>query len=115
MAAKNPAPTVRIVDDRGLDEGIALNAVAQRALSKLRTVLEAQAQLANQRKILEDKIKAALGDAELGTIRGVPQVSWKTAIVESISPTMLRKKYPDIARECSQMTTRRTFKILDTP
>jgi hypothetical protein len=58
-------------------------------------------------------IKAAMGEAEEATVGGVKVVTYKTAIRTSLSATLVKKGYPDVAAECTVMSEVRTFKLVD--
>lgn len=95
------------------DKPIALDRTAQAALRRLRTLREERDALSDKIKTEEGKIRAAMGDAEEATVRGVVVVTWKKAIRQSLSQTLLKKGYPEIAAECMVQSEVRTFKVLD--
>lgn len=61
--------------------------------------------------VVENSIRSILGDAEVGTVEGVPAVTWKVSHVTRVSSDKLREKYPDIAEECSTITAQRTIRV----
>ncbi|XVV05359.1 hypothetical protein ACQPW3_08185 [Actinosynnema sp. CA-248983] len=58
-------------------------------------------------------IKLRLGDAEVGTVNGVPVVSYRKALRITLSPRRVRELNPALARECEEITEVRTFLLLD--
>jgi predicted phage-related endonuclease len=92
---------------------VALPAPAQRALRELRELRAEADRLNDRRKVLEGRIKDALGDGEVGTVRGVPVVTYRKSIRSSLSATMVKKKYPEIVSECTEMREVRTLLLVD--
>lgn len=85
----------------------------QGAVRELRALADQERAIKERRGELERMVKDALGAAEIGTVGGKPVVSYVESIRTSVSATMIKKKYPEIASECSVLTAVRTFKILD--
>jgi predicted phage-related endonuclease len=85
----------------------------QAAIRELRAIKGQQTALADRAKELERTIKGALGDAEEATVGGIKVVTYRTAIRRTVSLTLLRKAYPEIADECTVQSEVRTFKILE--
>lgn len=90
-----------------------LDAKAQRALRELRALNAEKATISEKIKEREAKLKEALGDAEEGTVKGNVVVTWKRAIRQTTSLTLLKKGYPEIAAECLVQSEVRTFKVIE--
>lgn len=58
---------------------------------------------------LENEIKAALGDAEVGVFDGEPVVTWKTSTSRRVDTSALKAAHPDLAAEFTTETTSRRF------
>lgn len=110
MTASVPTTTSSNVEVTGsaveLDE---LSAV----LTYLREVTERHRHYAELRRKTEAMVKAALGDAEVGTVDGEPVVTYKSTERIAVSHRLLVQRYPAIARECEDITSVRTFRLLD--
>lgn len=65
-------------------------------LTALRAVKAEAKQLAEHQRALEAVVKVALGDAEVGTVRGVPAVTWRAA--KAVDAPALVAAHPD---ECA--------------
>ena len=72
------------------------------------------------RKIKEDernlegyknRLKMALGTAEVGTIEGRPVISWKNGSRETIDTKALRREAPGLAEQYTRVTMTRTFRV----
>jgi len=83
----------------------------QAAVRELREINDRKIADAARTKVLELVVKQALGDHEEGTIGGAKVVTWKTTIRTSLSATLIKKAYPEIARECTVDSVVRTFKL----
>lgn len=93
------------------DSAVSLDAVAAE-LVLLRQVEEQRAKLAELRTRLQDRIKAAMGTAEVGTLGGVPVVSHKSVLSIVLDQSDLKARYPDVAEDCLTITEARRFKLL---
>ena len=60
--------------------------------------------------VLEDSIKAVMGDEEL-LLAGSYKVSWKTFTSSRVDTTALKKALPDVAAAYTKTTTARRFSI----
>jgi putative phage-type endonuclease len=60
-------------------------------------------------KLAENAIKEAMTDAEVGTIRGIPVVTYKAQSKTGLDAKALRLAHPDIA---AQYETRSTYRVL---
>lgn len=65
------------------------------------------------REKLERDFKNRLGDATAGTIDGVPVITWRATVRESVSLSVLEERYPAIAAVCREAKPVRTFLLLD--
>lgn len=88
-----------------------LDAVAAE-LVLLRQVEEQRAKLAELRTRLQDRIKAAMGAAEVGTLAGVPVVTHKSVLSIVLDQSDLKARYPAVAEDCLTITEGRRFKLL---
>jgi hypothetical protein len=59
-------------------------------------------------------VKLRLGDTEIGTVNGVPVVSYRKALRITLSPRLVRESDPDLARRCEEISEVRTFLLMDT-
>lgn len=58
------------------------------------------------------KIEEALGEAEEGTVNGVPRVQWTRSERRALDQKRLAEDYPDVREECMKDTVVRTFKLV---
>lgn len=91
---------------------IALDELAEH-VEMLRQVARKIDGLTELRGELQRKIKHKLGDAETGTIAGRAVVTWKRTLRVAVSQKLLKKLYPEVVAEVSDITEVRTFKVLD--
>ncbi|GAA4527528.1 hypothetical protein [Amycolatopsis samaneae] len=89
-----------------------------RVIRDLQRVKTQQAKLKARRQDLENLLKAALvaTDAQMGavgTVDGVPSVSFVPQQRTTLDQTTLRKRYPEIAQECSAEQEVWTFRLLN--
>jgi predicted phage-related endonuclease len=63
-------------------------------------------------KLAENAIKEALADAEVGTIRGIPVVTYKTQSSVKVDTKALRLAHPDIAAEFETSSTYRVLRAV---
>ncbi|WP_410648184.1 hypothetical protein [Amycolatopsis sp. cmx-4-54] len=84
-------------------------------VASLRRIKRKQAKLAEERKQHEAVIKAALvaADAEVGTVNGVPVVSFVRSLKVALDQGTLKDRYPEIAEECAGITEVATFRLLN--
>ena len=71
--------------------------------------------LEEDRDLLENRIKAALGTAESGTVDGRVVVTWKAQHSRRIDLDLLRERYPTEAASCETITDSRRFLIKGLP
>lgn len=62
---------------------------------------------------LENKVKAALGDNEEGTHRGMPIVKWPSYEVNRIDSKALKRMYPDVAEEVTNTRIERRMRFVE--
>lgn len=60
---------------------------------------------------LKNEIKAVLGRGEVGTLDGMPAVSWKSYRARRIDLDALRAKYPREAADCETVSESRRFTL----
>lgn len=78
----------------------------------LRDVDEKLSKLKAVRTALQGKIKAALGDSEIGTVAGVPVVSHKRVTSVVLDQTVLKRNFPSVYEDCLDLTESTRFKVL---
>lgn len=84
-------------------------------VGSLRRIKVKQARLARERADHEAVLKAALiaAGAQIGTLAGVPAVSFTSTHRIALSQKILKQRYPEIVDECSDITEVATFRLLD--
>ncbi|MEV6830713.1 hypothetical protein [Amycolatopsis sp. NPDC051102] len=84
-------------------------------IASLRRIKLKQARLSKERKEHEAVIKAALVamGATVGTVAGVPVVSFDSSMRISLDQSLVKARYPEVARECSDISEVWTFRLLD--
>jgi predicted phage-related endonuclease len=92
--------------------GVALDELAEH-VDMLRQLTRKIEGLTELRAELQRKIKHKLGDAEIGTLRGRPAVTWKRTLRVAVSQKLVKRLYPEIVGEVCDITEVRTFKVLD--
>ncbi|MGI8310700.1 hypothetical protein [Saccharopolyspora hattusasensis] len=92
-------------------ESVAVDALAE-YVSLLRQVQSKIENLSRMRSDLQDKIKNALGDAEIGTVAGRPVVSWKRTLRVALSQRLVKALHPEVIPECEEITEVRSFRLL---
>ena len=104
----NPAPAGR-PNARSVDAFAHL-------IASLRRIKQKQAKLSKERKEHEAVLKAALvaAGAELGTVNDVPVVSFSSSMRIAVDQSVLKERFPDVARECADISEVWTFRLLDT-
>jgi putative phage-type endonuclease len=85
------------------------------AVSMLRTLIGETRARKSEVDRLKNVLKLALGEAEVGTIDGVPVVSWKGAYRESIDTRALRREAPGVAEQFTRESVVRTFRVHSRP
>lgn len=92
---------------------VQLSPEAQQLLVEHYEVRTSGAPDARQRLLeVEARLKAHLGDAEYGLVGDRPVVAWRNVVRRGIDVKLLRKRYPDIAKEVTRETTTRAFRVL---
>ncbi len=87
--------------------------VAEHLVSSYRQ-LDGLAKLyADLRDQVRERIEAQLGDAETGTVEGVPVVRWAHVTTRRIVPKLVRDRLGDEADECYAVTMSRRFRVMD--
>lgn len=91
-----------------LDEQAAL-------IASLRRIKARQTRLSKERKEHEAVIKALLTSAnvEVGTVGGVAVVSFSSSLRVALDQSLLKARYPEIAKECAEISEVKTFRLLD--
>jgi predicted phage-related endonuclease len=70
-------------------------------------------ELAKEAEAIKDILKAAMGNADVGLIDGVPVVTFKEHKQSRIVPDWLRQRYPQIAEEVTDRQPQRQFKRVE--
>lgn len=83
--------------------------VGKRVIEQLRKVRAELKLLEEEEKMLTDKIKAKLGDADTGTVGGKVAVTWKTRGVTKVDTKRLKAEQSKIYDEYSYTTPTRYF------
>jgi hypothetical protein len=83
----------------------------------LRAIKERRVALDELEARARSHVEAALGDSEVGTVDGVPEVRWShTKGRKTINVTRLRKELPDIAEVYTETgDPGRRFEVLEVP
>lgn len=84
-------------------------------IGALRRIKLKQTRLSKERKEHEMVLKAALVamGATVGTVAGVPVVSFDSSMRIALDQSVLKERYPDVAKECSDISEVWTFRLLD--
>lgn len=93
-------------------ESIAVDDLAAQ-LDLLRWVEDQLDGLKKFRADVQRTVKLRLGDTEVGTVNGVPVVSYRKALRITLSPRLVRAADPELARRCEEISEVRTFLLLD--
>ncbi|MER5262278.1 hypothetical protein ABTZ99_09385 [Actinosynnema sp. NPDC002837] len=93
-------------------ESIAVDDLAAQ-IDLLRWVEDQLDGLKKFRADVQREIKLRLGDIEVGTINGVPVVTYRKALRITLSPRLVRELNPELARRCEEISEVRTFLLLD--
>jgi putative phage-type endonuclease len=80
-------------------------------VARLRNVRRAVKDYGDEETGYMNKIKEALGNAEVGTIDGVPVVTWKKTQTERIDPELVRTAHPEIVKEVTTVSEYRRFML----
>ncbi|WP_037365602.1 hypothetical protein [Amycolatopsis orientalis] len=85
-----------------------------RFVGTLRRIKGKQAKLTQQRKDVETVLKAALlgAGATIGTVNGVPVVSYSSSTRIALDQGRLKRERPDVAEEFSDISEVWTFRLL---
>ena len=82
-------------------------------LDMLREAPTRKAEIEETIKACRDKIEAALGESEIGTIRGMPVVSWKWVKSNRLDQTLAKEMLTaEQLAACMTETTMRRFVVV---
>ena len=82
-------------------------------LDMLREATTRTAEIEETIKACRDKIEAALGESEIGTIRGMPVVSWKWVKSNRLDQTLAKEMLTaEQLAACMTETTMRRFVVV---
>ncbi|MFE9747584.1 hypothetical protein ACFYOT_22000 [Saccharothrix saharensis] len=93
-------------------ESIAVDDLASQ-LDLLRWVEDQLDGLKKFRADVQRAVKLRLGDSEVGTINGVPVVTYRKTLRITLSPRLVRELNPALARRCEEISEVRTFLLMD--
>lgn len=111
-----PPPDHRSADSlkrlySGGADAIELDPSIATIISELRTAKTALKQAEERHEHLANQVRFALGDAEIGTIGGVPAASWKRTLRASLDRSRLEDDYPQVFAACQKSTPVRTLRL----
>lgn len=92
---------------------VALPLEARAWIEQYREAATVEREAARRREEAANRIKALLGEAEVGLIAGEPVVSWKQVTRRSIDAKALRAELPEVADRFTVQSTYRTFRLLE--
>ncbi|TWP47407.1 hypothetical protein FKR81_32350 [Lentzea tibetensis] len=98
--------TTAVADSISLDD-LAYN------VELLRIVEDQIGRLTALKNTLRSTLKVRLGEHEIGTVNGVPVVSYTTELRVITVVKTLKERYPEQARECEDIIPVRKFRVLD--
>lgn len=88
-------------------------------LERVRHALGILSYVSAERKRLKDleeparaAVEEVLRDATEGTLDGRPVVKWDRRTRNVLSQKTLREKFPDVARQCMEVTEVRNFRLV---
>lgn len=81
-------------------------------LHLLRQVDTKIGKLTSLRTDLVQRIKAALGDDEIGTVDGIPVVTFKRTLRVALSQKLIKERHPEVIPDCEEITEVRRFLVL---
>ncbi|XVV06313.1 hypothetical protein ACQPW3_13355 [Actinosynnema sp. CA-248983] len=111
---KSPTPTTGSTPNASTPQTgseAALDGLAAE-LVLLRQIEDQRSKLSELRTRLQDRIKTAMGAAEVGTVGGVPVVSHRSVLSIVLDQSDLKARYPEVAEDCLTITEARRFKLL---
>ncbi len=104
-------PSARVSEPTNTTPAVEIDDLADH-LHLLRQVVTKINRLTNLRSDLTQRIKAALDDDEIGTIDGIPVVSFKRELRVALSQKLLKERHPEVIPECEEITEVRRFLLL---
>lgn len=96
----------------GRGEAVALDHLAG-VVAELRDVRVTAKEVEARKRLLENEIKAALGDATVGLVDGERAVTWKPSTSTRIDLDALRERHPRAVTRFETPTTSRRFLLKD--
>lgn len=108
---ENTLNSLALASDQGVREP--LDSLA-RFVGSLRRIKGKQAGLTQQRKDIETVLRAALlgAGASIGTVNGVPVVSYASSTRIALDQARLKRERPDVVEEFSDISEVWTFRLL---
>lgn len=86
---------------------------AQELIEQYRVATERIRDWEQQRDEAANRLKALMGDAEIGLIAGKPAVRWTTVRSSRLDTKALREAHPDIAQAFTREQTYRRFSLVE--
>lgn len=83
------------------------------AVALLRWAKQRKAEIKEIEDRAAEAVKAAMGDAELGTLDDTLAVTWKGYKRTALDQAALKKDHPEIAASYQKTTVVRRFEVLD--
>ena len=85
---------------------------AEALIREYEEAARAEKEAAERKEAAANRLKALLGDAEIGRIGGVPRVRWSVVQQTRLDTGALKQAYPAVYQECSRTSTYRRFCVL---
>ena len=80
---------------------------------QLRTVKEQIAKLKELQTLLEDQLKAAIGEGNIGIIAGRPVATYSVYDKRQFQQAMFKETMPDVYANFCTIVTSKAFKLID--
>lgn len=93
------------------DSCINLPPEAEELIAEYEAAKAEETAAAERRQAAENKLKALLGEHEVGLIGGVPRVVWKTVTQSRVDTKRLRAEHPEIYEKYATTSTYRRFML----
>ena len=85
---------------------------AEALIREYEDAARAEKEAAERKEQAANRLKALLGDAEIGRLGGVPRVRWSVVQQTRLDVASLKQAYPAIYEECSRTSTYRRLQVL---
>src|SRR5690606_1132885 len=101
----------RLYPEGDPEKRILLPLEAEALIRQIEEAREEEKAAEARRKEAENRLKALLGEAEVGLIAGEPAVTWRTVASQRLDTKRLREERPDIYEEYAKPSTYRRLQI----